>query len=153
DLRCPMNESRRRPFEMLLVRLRHVLGLGCVASFSKAACVRRDAIAVEKYFNRRCRYPSFELFVHEAVRRRVEVMVDDDVIVDVERRELPLAVDKALARQGAQRRTLQLIEELATAGTINSHPAIVEIFEQLADSLVEGVDGEECLVTKTRQDP
>ncbi len=81
------------------------------------------------------------------------MVVDLDVVVDGDLGELPLAVDEALGGERLEGRPIEPLEELAAALPVGPHRAVIEIFEQLADPLVERVEREEGLVAKPRQDP
>jgi hypothetical protein len=53
DGRRPLEEARRCPFEMVLMRLGHVGGIGGVAASGVIARVSSDTLAVMKGFDRR----------------------------------------------------------------------------------------------------
>src|SRR5439155_12905150 len=98
---------------MLLMRLRHVSGDRRVPTGRVVPGVGGDAQAAMEAFDGRGREADVEDLVDEGVRDRVVVAVDLDVIVDVDASDLPLAVDERRGRQGAQRRAVEALEQLA----------------------------------------
>ena len=134
DGRGPIAQSRRRPLEMLLVRLGHVLGDGGVPAAIEAARVGGEAGTLQEKLDGLGGDPGLELAVNQAVGDRVEVMVDLDVVVDVDLAVLPL--DEGTRRQRSQRRPVVLFEELVSAQTVVAHRPIVELVAQLGDGQV-----------------
>lgn len=94
-----------------------------------------------------------DLGVCQRVRRRVVIVVNLDVIVDVHAPLLPDAVDEALRWQRAQRRTVGALEEDAAGYAVDPHHSIVEVGRQFGDALVERVQAAEGLVAEVRQNP
>ena len=62
--------------------------------------------------------------------------VDVDVVVEADAALAPFGVDVGLDRQGGERRAVELVEQLAAAGTEVAHRPVVEIAEQRADRAV-----------------
>ena len=138
---------------MLLVGLGHVRGARRVPAARVAADVGSHALATLEELDGRRRQPRVEPLVHEAVRDRVVMVVDLDVVVDVDTRGLPLGVDEGLGRQRAQRRLVETFEELAAARPVAAHRAGVEVLEQLGDACVERGQRKEGLVPQAGEDP
>ena len=61
------------------------------------------------------RDPRPRLLAQQRVRHRVVVPLDLDVVVEADPAFLPFRVDVGLGRQRLERRTLELIEQLAPA--------------------------------------
>ncbi len=91
--------------------------------------------------------------VHELIRHAVEVVVDLDVIVDVDATRLPLRQLVARARQGLERRPIELLEERAPADAGDLHRAVVDGVDPLANGGVQIGEREEGAVPQRRQDP
>jgi hypothetical protein len=81
------------------------------------------------------------------------VVIDVDVVVDRDSRELPLPVDEPRGGKRFQRRPIESLEEVAAALTVRPHRAVVEIVEELGDPLVQRADCEEGLVSEPGEDP
>ena len=79
--------------------------------------------------------------------------VELDVVVDVDARGLPLAVDEGLGGQRPEGGLVEALEELAAAGAVEAHGPGVEVGEQLGDARVERGQREEGLVAEAGEDP
>ena len=112
------------------------------------------SLAVFEDFDHRRREPHVDLGVHEGMWDGVGVVIDGEVVVDVDLRALPLGVLEGVGRQGPQRRTIELLEEIASArSTVVPHRLRVELVEELGDPGVQRVEREEGLVTQPGDDP
>jgi hypothetical protein len=112
-----------------------------------------DPLPLVEALDRRGGDPGLDDLVHEGKRHGVVVAVELDVVVDVDAGGCPLAVDEGLGWQRPQGRPVQPLEELATAGPVQTHGPGVQVGEQLRDAGVEGREGEEGLVAEPREDP
>jgi hypothetical protein len=85
--------------------------------------VRRHALALVKQLDGGRGHPRLDLLVDERVRRRVVVVVDLGVVVDVEPRRFPLGVDEWLGRERLQRGPVEPLEEFPPARPVPSSVA------------------------------
>jgi hypothetical protein len=150
----PVDEARGRPLEVVLVRLRHVGGVGGVLASDEAPGMGGDALAAMKDFDGRRGQAGVDVLVHERGGDGVVMAVQFDVIVDVDAgADLPVAVDEGFRGERAERGLIQALEKFAAAGPVEPHRPRVEIREKLGDAGVEGGEGEEGLVPETSEDP
>src|SRR5450755_966595 len=77
----PAKDARRRPFCVSAMRTRHVLGLGRAPIANIAAHVTRDAGTEVEDLDRSRRCSNPKIFAEQRVRRRVEVVLELDMIV------------------------------------------------------------------------
>ena len=82
DALGPVDEPRRCPLEVLLMRLRHVRRERRVAAALAAARMRSHALAAQEDLDGRCREAQLHALVDEGVGHGVEVAVELDVVVD-----------------------------------------------------------------------
>ena len=87
------------------------------------------------------------------MRHRVQAIAEGDVVVDVDRRLLPLGQLVGVRRQRQQRRTLDRLEELETALAVLPHAAAVQVGETLSDGFVERRERVEYSVAQSREHP
>ncbi len=155
NLLGPPEDARGCPLGVRAVAARHVLRHRRVAAVHEAARVRGDALAaVQDLDRRRCRaYPEVHVVVPQRVRRRVEVAVVRDVVVDVERDLLPRRDLEGLGRQRRQRGPVEPLEELAAARLVRPHRPVVEHAQKLGEPRVERAQARERLVADAREQP
>ena len=153
DARRPVDQPRRRPGQVLLMRLRHVLGERRMAAAFGASGVGGHALAPQEDLDRRPGEAQLHLLVGEGVGHGVVMAIELHVVVEVHARRLPLGVDEALRGKRLQCRSIDALEELLPAGAVGAHRAGVEIDEQLPDPCIQGGQREEDLVAQTGQDP
>ncbi len=94
-----------------------------------------------------------DLLTQQAMRHRVVMAVDVDVIVERDAALAPLGVNVGLDRQGGERRPVEFVEQLAPADAEAAHRPAVEIAEQRGDREVQLGQREEALVAQASQDP
>jgi hypothetical protein len=80
----PTQDAGRSPFCVSTVRARHVLGLGGAPAADEAAHVAGGTSAEVKNLDRACGRADPQLLAQQRMRRRVEVVIELDVVVDVE---------------------------------------------------------------------
>ena len=115
--------------------------------------MQSDVLALVQDLDRRRGQTRLDLVVHESVWDRVEVAVDEEVVVDVDATLRPVRVLEADGGQRTQRRALQLLEELAPALAVAAHLARVQVHEQLADAHVHRARRVEDFVAHSSDDP
>src|SRR5580692_3457419 len=124
----------------------HVFGNGGVFPVPARPDVDGDALAFVENLDAVGGQPRLDLGAGEAVGDGIIVGVDVDVIVDADPGQAPLAVFIGLVRQRPERRTVDLLEQLAAGHT---EPAqglpFVELRHEFADG---GVD-----VSEATEDP
>ena len=153
DLVCPRQDARRRPLGVRAVRARHVLGLRREAPLHVRPAVRRHTRSAVQDLHDVGADARLDLLVHEPIRHRVQVPFDGHVVVDVHPRLEPLDVLEASRRQRSQRRSLHLLEELATTLAVPPHHAGVEVHQQLPQTRVERAQRVKDLVADAREQP
>src|SRR6266496_2257999 len=109
----PVHHARRRPLQMSLMTLGTVLVLGDGVTSPATAQVRSDPVALVKDLHRGWGGADFHDLLHQSVGHAVEVLVESDVVVDVDRGPRPLAHVEALGGQGRQSRFFQAVNRLA----------------------------------------
>src|SRR5271167_1898306 len=121
----------------------HVFGNGGVFPVPARPDVDGDALAFVENLDAAGGQPRLDLGAGEAVGDGIIVGVDLDVIVDADPGQAPLAVFIGLVRQRPERRTVDLLEQLAAG---HPEPAqglpFVELRQELADG---GVDVSEAM--------
>ena len=123
---------------MVPVGLRHVGRVGGVPARRVIAPMGGDALAAMEELDGRRADPRVHDFVDEGIGHGVVVAVELDVVVDVDARHGPLAVDERLGRQRPQRGVIEAFEELTAAGAVEAHGPRVQIGEELGEARVEG---------------
>ena len=92
DLFGPFNDPGGSPFQIFLVRRRHVLFECGVTVENKASDVGEHALAFEEGLHRMGGEPDMELFSKEAKRTTVVVVLHLDVVVNIDGGHFPLGV-------------------------------------------------------------
>src|SRR5258706_13115231 len=100
---------------MRTMRARHVLGLSGAADADVAAHMAGHTTYEVKYFQRACGGAHPQLFAEQRVRHRVEMTLELDVIVDIERDPLPCRGLKRLSGKRSERRLVEALEQLTPA--------------------------------------
>jgi hypothetical protein len=95
----PLREAGRRPLQVALMGLGHVRRVRRVAPGRIVADVGRDPLPAMEGLDGRGGDASVNDLVDERKRHGVVVTVELDVVIDVDARALPLAVDEGLGRQ------------------------------------------------------
>ena len=149
----PIRQARRRPLQVVLVRLGHVRGVRRMAAGRVVTGMRGDPLPLVETLDGRGGEPGVDDLVHERKRDGVVMPVELDVVVDVDAGRLPLAVDEGLGGQRTEGGTIQALEELAPARLVLPHHAAVEVREQVVDARVQRGQREERLMPEPRQDP
>src|SRR5882672_726325 len=115
-----------RPAGVAAMRARHVLGHGSVAATSAAQQMAGDTLALVEQLDRTLGDARLELLAQQAVRHRVVMAVDVDVVVEADPALAPLGVDVGFDRQSGERRTVEFVEQLASADAEVAHRPAVE---------------------------
>jgi hypothetical protein len=79
--------------------------------------MKREALAVVEDLDGGRREPDLNGFVHQGMRDRVRVVLDEDVVVEIHFRPFPLSVREGLRRQRAHGRAVESLEEVAATAT------------------------------------
>ena len=132
---------------------RHVLGDGGVAVRPSLPAMQADALALVEDLDGVRRDADLHPLAQQTLGHGVEVLLDFDVVVDADARDVPLSVFVGCVRQSAKRRLVEPLEQLAPALADVPHDPAVEVLEQLGDRLVELGEGEEFSVPQPCQDP
>ncbi len=111
-----------------------------------------DALAAVEDLDRSIGHPGPELLSQQAMWHRVVMLVDLDVVIETGAAFLPCGVGIGLDGQGRERRALEILEQLATAGTEMARGAAVELLEEIADGDVGLGQREEPPVPEPSQD-
>jgi len=119
---------------------RHVLGHGGVAAAGAAQQMAGDTLALVKQLDGALGDARLDLLAQQAVRHRVVMAVDVDVIVERDAALAPLGVDVGLDRQSSERRPIELVEQLATTDAEAPHRPVVELAEQCFDLVDAGLE-------------
>ena len=127
-----------RPVGKAAVRRGHMLGHGGVAAVAAAAHVCRDPLAfVEQLDRARCD-PRLDLVPGKAVRHRVEVPLDLDVIIEAGAPHPPFGEDVGLGRQGPQGWPFDGLEQLPPGLPEGAQDtSLVQVVEHVADGGVQ----------------
>ncbi len=127
----------RAPGGVAVVCARHVFGERGVAAVAAAAQMTGDALAGGEDLDGTVGEPGPELVSEVAVRHRVVMLLDLDVIIEADPAFLPFGVDVGLGGQGAEGGALQLLEQLSPAGAEMARHTAVQLFQELADGVVQ----------------
>src|SRR5450631_160669 len=146
DLGGPVDDARRAPFHVLAMGSGHVLSDGGVTSPQVAAHVRGNALAVLEHLDGAVRHADLDVVAEMPMWHRVVVAVGLDVVIDVDLGVLPFAVDEALPRQGLEHRTVEPLEHLLAARSVDPHRSSIQILQQFPNALVERDQREMLLV-------
>ena len=109
--------------------------------------MRRDAHSAVEDLQGLPRQVRFYLLVYQRVRDAVIVPLDFNVIVDVDCGRLPLSKLVARGRQRLQRRLVELREQAGAAAFALAERPLVEPHQQLGNSLVDLIEGEELALS------
>jgi len=135
------------------MRARHVLGHGRAPPADVAADVARHALATVQHLDRRRGCSDPDSLADELLRCRVQVMIQLEVVVDVERYLLPRRHLECGIGQGRQRRAIEPLEEVPAAGLVCPHHATVEVGDEHREASVEHAEAVEGLVADAREQP
>ena len=100
DASGPLNQSRRIPPLNGLVGRRHVGVDGGMSPLERTAHMAGDATSPVEHFNCRCSEAGIDLLPCEALRHRVVMAGDFNVVVDTDRHHLPFGEFITRSRQG-----------------------------------------------------
>jgi hypothetical protein len=115
--------------------------------------MRRDPLAAVEQFDRAHGDARPDPLAQQAMRRRVIVLVDLDVIVEPNRAFLPGGEDVGLGRQRLERRVrVQRLEERASARPEMPRRALIELRDQFGDGGVQRRQREEAPIAQLRDD-
>ena len=125
------------------------------AAAHEAANVNGNALVDVKdlHRGRRRAEPELDVIGAKRVRRRVEVVLERDVVVDVEADLLPGAGLEGHGGQRHQRGLVEALEELATARLVRAHGPRIEVRDELRETGVERAERRERLVADPREEP
>lgn len=101
------------PVAKTAMRARHMLGNRRRAMRQGAAQMRRHPLTAEENLDGLLSDASLDLLMHEVVRDAVVVPGDLDVIIEVDPAALPLRTLVRFIRQGGERRTIEVLEQVA----------------------------------------
>ena len=115
-----------------------MLGKGRVLAVAAHPHMRGDPLALEENLDGPRGQPHVDLGAGEAIGHAVIVEAGVDVIIDADAASAPFAIFVGLARQGPQRRAIDLLEQLPAR---HAEPAdralLVEIRQQFADRRID----------------
>ena len=118
-------QALRRPVRVALVARRHVLAHRRVLAVRGRPQVRGDALAVMEQLDRARGDARPQLLSQQLMRHRVVVLLDLHVIVEASPAFLPLRERVGFGRQRLESRTLDLVEQRASAGSQMPRHALV----------------------------
>ena len=153
DARGPVGEALGAPVLDLLVRRRHVRVHRRVPALERAAHMAGDPAAAMEQFDDRHRQAHINLLAGKAVRHRVVVAGDIDMVVDADTGHLPLGKLIARRRQRPHGRPVKLVEYRLAATRQLLVRSRVQGAEQRAYAPIEFVKAEEALVAQLGQNP
>src|SRR4029453_9606903 len=90
---------------------------GGVLVIAGVALVHGDALALAEHLDGARRDPDAELFIGEAIRHAVVMVLDLDMIVEPGPAQTPLGIDIRLRRQWLEHRPVEIFEQLAARNT------------------------------------
>ena len=154
DFARPVAETVAIPFKELLVLFRHVDGQ--CAIFPLAAehfCVRRYPVPVIEYLDDGIGFTDIHLLADEAERDRIEVALDADMVVELDRKTAPCGVLVACPGQRQEERSFFQVEQPFSAALLLLERPFVVFLQLPADGTVEFPDAEELLVPQRSDDP
>lgn len=100
--------------------------------------MRGHPLAAEKYLDGLLGNAGLNLLMNEVVRDAVVMLGDLDVIIEVDPAALPLGVLVRLIRQRGQRRTIELLEQVAATSSPAAQRSIVQVDKERVDRLIKG---------------
>ena len=137
DLRGPSLQPLGRPFGMAPVTGRHVIWKGRVLAIAGGSDMGGNALTLMEYLDRPCGEPDPDLLAQQAVRSRIVVFGDLDVVVESHSALLPFRKNVCLGGQGLQGGAFNLIKDIAAAGIKMPGHAIIQPIEEDADRRVQ----------------
>ena len=149
----PGDQTRRRPFGVRPMRVRHVRHLRRKPAPADEARMHGDAVPLQEDFDGQLRHPGLDARVDQLIRHAVEVVIDLDVIVDVHAAGLPVASSYRVRGSGRNADLIDLLEEGAPADAKALHRPRVDCVDSRVDGRVEVRQGEEGLMPQRSQDP
>lgn len=153
DTRGPVAQALRTPSLDRQMCCRHVRVNGRVAAFERAAHMAGNPAATMEQLDDRDGQAHVDLLARKAVRDRVVVTADVDVIVDADGSYFPFGVLVARCRQGLHGGLVELIEHrLAAAWKFLVWPR-VQPHQQGPYAAVQFIEAEEALVAQPGQYP
>lgn len=150
---APADEPRGRPFQMLLMTVRHVSRDRGVPSAAEVAEMDRDPLTVVEDLDGARGGSELEALLSEREGHAVAVALEFDVVVDIGADPFPAAGLEARGRQRSHRGVIEREEERASTGAVMPHHAVVELVEEVPNPPIEGAEADGRLVTQPRQDP
>ena len=149
----PRDQTRRRPFGVRPMRVRHVRHLRRKPAPAGEARMHGDAVPLQEDFDGQLRHPGLDARVDQLIRHAVEVVIDLDVIVDIHSAGLPGRQLVPGARQRPQRGPIDLLEERAPTDPEALHRPRVDRVDARGDRGIEIGEREEGLMPEGGQDP
>ena len=132
----------------------HVLGDRGVLAVARSAHVSGNALTLQEHLDSPRRQARLDGGAGMAMRNRVEVTGQFDMIVETHLAQAPLSKDVSFLRQGRQSWRVDLFEQLAPGASDVAHEALViELVQQLADGRVDFGQTVEPSVAKFAQQP
>ena len=132
----PINDPRRRPLQVFLMRFRHMFCKGGVLALLETPLMGHDSPVIQEDLHGIGAKKDLDLLSSELVRNAVVVLLDVDVIVDVYRRLLEADISVPLFGKGLKARSLKSFEELSTAAVKLPELPCIEAFQKLLDFYV-----------------
>ena len=142
-----------RPAGIAAMGARHVFRQRGVAAADAAAHMAGDALTFVEQLDRALGDARLDLFLQQAMRHRVVVAVDIDVVIETDPAQSPLGINVGLAWQPIERRPIEFLEQTPPADAKASHRPLVQIDDQPGDRGIELAQREEALVSQPGQDP
>src|SRR3954464_85358 len=115
--------------------------------------MRRHPLAAQENLDGLLSDAGLDLLTHEVVRDAVVMLGDLDVIIEVDPAALPLGILVRFIRQGSERRTIELFEQVAPTSSPTPERSVVQLDQERVDRLVEGGERKEAAVAQACQDP
>jgi hypothetical protein len=140
---APVNQAGRRPLDVSLVALRHVLKNGRVAVGCRAAGMGSDTLAAMEYFDSGCGVTGIELLTGELIRNAVVVPVNLNVIIDVGPDCFPFGHHVALGRQGLKSGSIDAFKQRSSRAFTFAERPLIQAFQQFLNRLIELGNSEE----------
>ena len=119
DFASPVAESVSIPFQGLLVLFRHVDGQCVIFSLAvEQLRMRRYPVPVIENLDKGIGFPDIHFLADEAERDRIEVAVDADVIVELDRKAAPRGVFVVCPWQWQEERSFFQVEQPFSAALL-----------------------------------
>ncbi len=143
-----------RPTGVTAMAGRHVLGRRRVLVIAAGAPVGGDPFALEKHLDGSHRHSRFDISADEAIGHAVIMVIDLDVIVDADAAFLPFRELVGLSRQGFQRRTIDLFQQLSAChAEPTDRSNLVEMRHEIGDRRVDFDQAVKDAVAQPPQQP